>query len=98
MGVQLFAGKFYKCVYTSNYTAVPPDLVRNKTECLSLAATHNYTWFNSRVNFDNVGNGYLSLLQVATFKGWIEIMVDAADSGDVNYYFIIDKLLNMIFF
>ena len=85
MGVQLFAGKFYKCVYVSNYTAVPYEEVPNKETCLNLSATKNYTWVNSRVNFDNVLNGYLALLQVATFKGWIEIMADAADmSSDVR--------------
>lgn len=80
MGVQLFAGRFYKCVYP-NLTRVPYELSPNKQECLA----QNLTWMNSRVNFDNVLNAYLALLQVATFKGWIEIMADAADiSQEVN--------------
>ena len=79
MGVQLFAGKFYKCLY-SNFTKVPYEEVKSLSECTA----KNYTWVNSRVNFDNVVNAYLALLQVATFKGWIEIMADATDiSSDV---------------
>ncbi len=74
MGVQLFAGRFYKCVY-KNYSTVPFDQVKNMTECLN----KNYTWTNSRINFDNVLNAYLALLQVATFKGWLDIMADASD-------------------
>lgn len=31
----------------------------------------DYEWTNSPVNFDNVIEAYLSLLQVATFKGWV---------------------------
>lgn len=36
------------------------------------------------MNFDHVGKAYLSLFQVATFKGWIDIMNDAIDSRGVN--------------
>lgn len=35
------------------------------------------------MNFDHVGNAYLCLFQVATFKGWIPIMNDAIDSREV---------------
>lgn len=81
MGVQLFAGKFYKCIYPNN-TKVPYEEVSNIFECTS----KNYTWSNSRINFDNVVNAYLALLQVATFKGWVEIMADAADmSHEVKF-------------
>uniref|UniRef100_A0ACB8FW55 Uncharacterized protein n=1 Tax=Sphaerodactylus townsendi TaxID=933632 RepID=A0ACB8FW55_9SAUR len=41
----------------------------------------NYTWVNNTVNFNNVGNGYLALLQVATFKGWTDIMYAAVDAS-----------------
>ncbi len=76
MGVQLFAGRFYKCVDASTYIAVSYEEAPNKTKCLE---NGNFTWINSRINFDNTLNGYLALLQVATYKGWIEIMADAAD-------------------
>ncbi|RZC43099.1 Ion trans and/or PKD channel domain containing protein [Asbolus verrucosus] len=36
------------------------------------------------MNFDNVGNAYLSLFEVAIFKGWIQIMVDAIDSTQIE--------------
>jgi len=85
MGVQLFAGKFYKCV-DSDFNTVPYDIVQNKKQCLELKnLTNKYDWVNSRINFDNTLNAYLALLQLATFKGWIEIMADAADiSPEVN--------------
>ncbi|OWK58502.1 Sodium channel protein type 5 subunit alpha [Lonchura striata] len=44
----------------------------------------NGTWTNSVVNFDNVGMGYLALLQVATFKGWMDIMYAAVDSREID--------------
>lgn len=41
---------------------------------------------NSHMNFDNVVHAYFSLLQVASFKGWIQIIQDATDSRVRNNY------------
>lgn len=63
MGVQLFAGKFYKCVYNGTHDRVNlSENVANKDDCIR----KNFTWENSRVNFDNVLNGYLALFQVVS--------------------------------
>lgn len=55
------------------------------------------------MNFDHVGKAYLCLFQVATFKGWIQIMNDAIDSREVSVAFSMtekqtDFIKNMIFF
>ncbi|XP_034448726.1 sodium channel protein type 4 subunit alpha B isoform X2 [Hippoglossus hippoglossus] len=86
MGVNLFAGKFYYCFNATSAERFHPDDVNNKTECLALinANFNDARWKNLKVNYDNVGMGYLSLLQVATFKGWMEIMYAAVDSRDVE--------------
>uniref|UniRef100_A0A8C1K8N6 Sodium channel protein n=1 Tax=Cyprinus carpio TaxID=7962 RepID=A0A8C1K8N6_CYPCA len=82
MGVNLFAGKFGKCVNRTGYIH-SVTLVNNKSDCQSMNDTQFY-WTKVKVNFDNVGLGYLSLLQVATFKGWMEIMYAAVDSRGVE--------------
>ena len=64
LGVQLFAGKFYKCVFIESGERVPADIVPNKTECLKYP--DEYRWINSNVNFDNVINGFLALFQVVS--------------------------------
>ncbi|KAM8721651.1 hypothetical protein ACLKA7_007518 [Drosophila subpalustris] len=79
MGVQLFAGKYFKCEDT-NGTKLSHEIIPNRNACES----ENYTWVNSAMNFDHVGNAYLCLFQVATFKGWIQIMNDAIDSREVD--------------
>uniref|UniRef100_A0A3P9A0X8 Sodium channel protein n=1 Tax=Esox lucius TaxID=8010 RepID=A0A3P9A0X8_ESOLU len=85
MGVNLFAGKFYYCFNTTSEERFPADIVNNKTECLGLVAqTDTVRWMNAKVNYDNVGMGYLSLLQIATFKGWMDIMYHAVDSRNVE--------------
>uniref|UniRef100_M4AB30 Sodium channel protein n=1 Tax=Xiphophorus maculatus TaxID=8083 RepID=M4AB30_XIPMA len=82
MGVNLFAGKFGKCVNRTGFIH-SISVVNNKSDCLAMNDTQFY-WTKVKVNFDNVGLGYLSLLQVATFKGWMEIMNAAVDSRGVE--------------
>uniref|UniRef100_A0A8D2KZE3 Sodium channel protein n=1 Tax=Varanus komodoensis TaxID=61221 RepID=A0A8D2KZE3_VARKO len=85
MGVNLFAGKFYHCVNTSNGEMFSIYEVDNQTQCQELIEKNETArWKNVKVNFDNVGLGYLSLLQVATFKGWMDIMYAAVDSRNVE--------------
>uniref|UniRef100_A0A8D3BYD8 Sodium channel protein n=1 Tax=Scophthalmus maximus TaxID=52904 RepID=A0A8D3BYD8_SCOMX len=85
MGVNLFAGKFYYCFNETSGQMFHPDEVNNKTECLALINENSdIRWKNLKVNYDNVGMGYLSLLQVATFKGWMDIMYAAVDSREVE--------------
>uniref|UniRef100_A0A8D0G1S3 Sodium channel protein n=1 Tax=Sphenodon punctatus TaxID=8508 RepID=A0A8D0G1S3_SPHPU len=85
MGVNLFAGKFYHCVNTTTGKMFNVIYVDNRTQCEELIKNNQSArWKNVKVNFDNVGAGYLSLLQVATFKGWMEIMYPAVDSRDTE--------------
>lgn len=66
MGVNLFAGKFYECVNTTSGFRFNETLVRSKNDCLQLDDTAR--WKNLKINFDNVGAGYLALLQVVSNK------------------------------
>ncbi|XP_059123161.1 sodium channel protein type 10 subunit alpha isoform X5 [Peromyscus eremicus] len=86
MGVNLFAGKFSRCIDTSNnpFSVVNSTIVNNKSECQNQNHTGHFFWVNVKVNFDNVAMGYLALLQVATFKGWMDIMYAAVDSREIN--------------
>ncbi|XP_041896695.1 sodium channel protein type 2 subunit alpha-like isoform X3 [Corvus kubaryi] len=85
MGVNLFAGKFYYCVNTTNNERFTPQEVSNKSMCENMNRTSGgVRWKNVKVNFDNVAVGYLSLLQVATFKGWTDIMYAAVDSTEAE--------------
>ncbi|XP_073989252.1 sodium voltage-gated channel paralytic isoform X5 [Rhodnius prolixus] len=79
MGVQLFAGKYHKCVDVNN-SVLNHEIIPDRNVC----EAENYTWENSRMNFDHVGKAYLCLFQVATFKGWIQIMNDAIDSREIG--------------
>ncbi|CAN8207389.1 unnamed protein product [Coccothraustes coccothraustes] len=82
MGVNLFAGKYHYCFNETAEHRFEIDVVNNKTDCESLMPPNSteIRWKNVKINFDNVGAGYLALLQVATFKGWMDIMYAAVDS------------------
>uniref|UniRef100_A0A673U4I0 Sodium channel protein n=1 Tax=Suricata suricatta TaxID=37032 RepID=A0A673U4I0_SURSU len=86
MGVNFFAGKFGRCVNKTNeyLSLVPLSIVNNMSDCKNQNHTGSFFWVNMKVNFDNVAMGYLALLQVATFKGWMDIMYAAVDARDVN--------------
>ncbi|KAM7035970.1 sodium channel protein type 5 subunit alpha-like [Passerculus sandwichensis] len=76
LGVKWLGSRFWKCTHKVEST----DHIYGKNDCLAL----NWTWTNAVVNFDNVGMGYLALLQVATFKGWMDIMYAAVDSREMG--------------
>ncbi|XP_039225753.1 sodium channel protein type 8 subunit alpha isoform X4 [Crotalus tigris] len=82
MGVNLFAGKYHYCFNETSEYQFNTEEVNNKTECEKLMNPNetDIRWKNVKINFDNVGAGYLALLQIATFKGWMDIMYAAVDS------------------
>ncbi|XP_076125115.1 sodium channel protein type 8 subunit alpha-like [Alosa pseudoharengus] len=86
MGVNLFAGKYYYCWNETSEEYFDPEDVNNRTQCFELINSNHseVRWKNVKINFDNVGAGYLALLQVATFKGWMDIMYAAVDSRKVE--------------
>ncbi|XP_029913601.1 sodium channel protein type 4 subunit alpha B-like isoform X1 [Myripristis murdjan] len=86
MGVNLFAGKFHYCFNETSEEYFHREDVGNKSECLMLVGMdyHEVRWKNIRINFDHIGMAYLALLQVATFKGWMDIMYAAVDTTKIE--------------
>jgi len=63
MGVNLFSGKYGRCVDEFG-DALPHTVIDNKTMCESIGPAYNWTWFVPDISFNNVGVGYLALLQI----------------------------------
>ncbi|KAL7869922.1 hypothetical protein AOLI_G00139100 [Acnodon oligacanthus] len=87
MGVNLFAGKFYRCINTTTDELFPIEEVNNKSDCMELMYTNEARWVNVKVNYDNVGLGYLSLLQV----------VEEQPSYEINIYMYLYFVIFIIF-
>lgn len=64
MGVQMFGGKFWRCLDPDTKELVNYEIAENKQECIA----KNLTWSNPQINFDNVLNAYLALFQVVSIS------------------------------
>lgn len=62
VGVNFFAGKFSECINATSELRMSISEVHNKSDCERMGKA--VRWRNLTINFDNVGNGYLALLQV----------------------------------
>lgn len=62
----MFAGKYYFCFNETSEEYFSIDVVNNRSDCFALMKANNteVRWKNVKINFDNVGAGYLALLQV----------------------------------
>uniref|UniRef100_H2YKP2 Sodium channel protein n=1 Tax=Ciona savignyi TaxID=51511 RepID=H2YKP2_CIOSA len=110
MGVNLFAGKMASCKWKETGQKVWHKQDYANCNCLANITGGKVHWTNLPINFDNVMIAYISLLQVATFKGWMPIMyaaVDAPmkigeqptrDANIVNYFFFVGFIIFGAFF
>eukprot|EP00854_Cymbomonas_tetramitiformis_P010393 gene10393-12292_t len=92
LGVQLFKGRFYKCLLSSDYASFDKfaDMSEEGMEVLSKeiigmdqAACEECAyckWQNSYLNFDNTGQAMLTLFVVGNLDGWIIVFHDAVDA------------------
>ena len=55
--------------------------VKTKFECLDYGGE----WINTDSNFDNVGQSMITLFNVMTTEGWIDVMWSALDSTEIEY-------------
>ena len=74
MGVQLFGGQYFKCV-GSDGKRLSRDFVKTKNECISQADAMNWSWDNSKINFDNAFIAYLSLFQVVSSPMYLIVYI-----------------------
>eukprot|EP00818_Percolomonas_sp_WS_P004394 CAMPEP_0117439288 /NCGR_PEP_ID=MMETSP0759-20121206/2489_1 /TAXON_ID=63605 /ORGANISM="Percolomonas cosmopolitus, Strain WS" /LENGTH=1964 /DNA_ID=CAMNT_0005231001 /DNA_START=239 /DNA_END=6133 /DNA_ORIENTATION=+ len=60
MGVSLYGGKFYSCSNSSIVT---------RSACVDAG----FTWQSPPQNFDNIGNALLTLFEMSTLEGWVQV-------------------------
>lgn len=53
------------------------ETVDDREQCEKVTGIH---WKNAFMHFDDVFDSYYSLLEVSSFKGWIQIINNAVDS------------------
>lgn len=63
LGVNFFSGRFGRCINGTDTTKyLNHTEIQNRSQCTG----SNLKWEVPKVNFDNVGNAYLALLQVVS--------------------------------
>eukprot|EP01065_Artemidia_motanka_P034980 TRINITY_DN4294_c4_g1_i1.p1 TRINITY_DN4294_c4_g1~~TRINITY_DN4294_c4_g1_i1.p1 ORF type:complete len:1838 (+),score=725.27 TRINITY_DN4294_c4_g1_i1:34-5547(+) len=79
LGVQLFGGTFYACT-RSSWNDMPE--YSTKAACLNYTGDGaKPTWSTYSTHFDNIFYAFLSLFEMASLEGWVEVMNVAVDSS-----------------
>uniref|UniRef100_A0A5F8H6I7 Sodium channel protein n=1 Tax=Monodelphis domestica TaxID=13616 RepID=A0A5F8H6I7_MONDO len=99
MGVNLFAGKFFKCINITTGERLPWTLIIDVIDCKMLSnSSGDVQWKNPKANFDNIGNGYFSLLQLLLHEITIFNKQPKNESNVYIYlYFVIFVILGLCF-
>ena len=110
IGVQLFKGAFASC--TDLTVRLEEDCVGTflSYEDIDTAVVSIREWSNPDMNFDNIGNGFLTLFAVSTTEGWVDVLHSAQDSTqpgkgpilqtdryEINVFFMIYMLIITFF-
>ncbi|ODM88925.1 Sodium channel protein para [Orchesella cincta] len=80
IGVQLLKGRLGFCIDPNDWNILNFTIIRNKSECIHF----NFIWDTPIDHFDNVGSAYYRVLEIITFKGWIDSLTGAIDSGEID--------------
>ncbi len=77
MGVNFFKGAFYHCVGIQEETIETLD---TSFDCINLGGI----WENWRANFDNVFHAMLTLFEMMTTEGWLDVMHHAMNMRGIG--------------
>jgi len=75
LGTIFFQGLFYHC-HMDNIPTLEHIKIQTKWECLDTGGE----WINKDSNFDNVLNGLVTMFEIITTEGWIDIMWGGVDA------------------
>ncbi|KAJ9470438.1 Voltage-dependent calcium channel type D subunit alpha-1 [Diplonema papillatum] len=90
LGVQIFAGKFYRCSveeYGDMENRDPPILTEE--DCLNDTLCPGEgelpcRWLNYNSHFDHLPAAFLNLFEMASLEGWVTVMFLGVDSREVG--------------
>ncbi|KAJ9445826.1 Sodium channel protein 60E [Diplonema papillatum] len=91
MGMQLFMGRFHSCTFETwgdvsrgevcPHAPAAAACDRLLTEEACIGSHAGYRWEVHPTNFDNMGRALVSLFEIATLEGWVEVMHVGIDSN-----------------
>ena len=78
-GVTFFKGKFFYC-YKDNIPEEIQASIHTMWDCYDAGGE----WVKYHQNFDNVGQAMVTMFNMMTTEGWIEVMWHAVDATEIN--------------
>jgi hypothetical protein len=79
LGVNYFKGAFFYC-HKDNVVEELSDIIEVSQDCLNSGGE----WHNRNQNFDSVADAMLTLFEMSTTEGWINIMWYGVDSRGIG--------------
>ena len=79
LGVTFFKGKFFHC-YTENIPHEVVPQVLTMWDCYDLGGE----WLQYDSNFDNVGYAIVTMFNLMTTEGWVQIMWHGVDATAIH--------------
>jgi len=73
LGINFFKGRFYSC-------DIDNDSIQTKHDCEEAGGR----WTNARSNFDNIIWATLTLFEMSTTEGWLEVMYSGVDARGID--------------
>ena len=77
-GVTFFKGKFYNCS-TDNLPEEVLANIHNMWDCYDVGGE----WVRFNANFDDIGNAVITIFNLMTTEGWIDVMWKAVDTTEI---------------
>jgi len=84
---QMFYGKSYfqsSSVYVSTLPLAGPESVPTIIECVTAAGGGLGVWQPKYFGFDNIGSAAMTLFDVSTTEGWMEVMASTTDINQLG--------------
>ena len=78
-GVNYFKGMYYSC-NTENIDPTVISEIKDRQDCLNYGGE----WMRMDAHFDNVLAGMMTLFEIASTEGWINIMYNGVDAVGID--------------
>eukprot|EP00736_Rhodelphis_marinus_P012787 Rmarinus@m.2580 len=79
MGVELWKGLYYYCLGDGEF-------VRYSLDREACEAHPDYRWHKLPANFDHILAALMTLFEVSTLEGWVDIMWVAVDTTEIDHH------------
>nr|CCA23261.1 hypothetical protein ALNC14_094040 [Albugo laibachii Nc14] len=95
IGVNLFKGRLFACDFstfsaekmlyleaTFGFTKLSFKKLFSRQDC----SDHDGRWYSKRRNYNNILKSAMTLFEIASTEGWVDIMYEGVDATEIGYH------------